>query len=272
MYTSNISYTIYGVNPFMIRIPVIEYLYFGTCLRYLQDAPTGHRIKGTPSILDNIDRFLQTLGDIGLEVTLRISACRDLMDFREELDKTTPTGAELSVNQGDKLSRLMTDIRQTLEAELLVREAFVVTPKILDVSKLLNNVDALFAPDIFSELPEISQYDFAEAGKCIAFERPTAAAFHLLRGTEAVLRHFYCTFVRRKRVSHLMWGDMVKDLRERRKTKRYVTLYNNLDSIRLSYRNPTQHPDKVYDVQEVQDLWPLCVEVINRMTRILKAT
>jgi hypothetical protein len=44
-------------------------------------------------------------------------------------------------------------------------------------------------------------------------------------------------------------------------------LLNQLDYIRAQFRNPTQHPDKIYDIQEVQDLWGLCVDVINRMVK-----
>lgn len=255
----------------MKKQPIAGYYWFGTNVRYLQDATVGTPIKGRGNILENIDRLLANLNALGLQVTRRASAYHDLVAFREELEKVTDKDAELSADQSSKLSELMTDIRKTLEAELLGHEAFIVTPKILDTKKLLDNVDSLLAPNIFSALPELTQYDLIEAGKCIAFERPTAAAFHLLRGTEAVLRLFYCTLVCRKRVSPLLWGNMVNDLRNRQKTKKHGTLYNNLDSIRLSYRNPTQHPEKIYDIHEVQDLWPLCVEVINRMIRILKA-
>ena len=45
-----------------------------------------------------------------------------------------------------------------------------------------------------------------------------------------------------------------------------IVLLNNLDNIRQSFRNPTQHPEKIYDIQEVQDLWSLCVDVVNRMS------
>jgi len=42
-----------------------------------------------------------------------------------------------------------------------------------------------------------------------------------------------------------------------------------LDNIRRSFRNPTQHPDKIYDIQEVQDLFGLCIDAINRMITLL---
>jgi hypothetical protein len=91
----------------------------------------------------------------------------------------------------------------------------------------------------------------------------------MLRGTEAVIRNFYKMEIRQKRIKSLLWGDITADLRKRAKTKKYDALLNNLDNIRITYRNPTQHPDAKYDIQEAQDLWGLCVEVVNRMTKIL---
>ena len=115
-----------------------------------------------------------------------------------------------------------------------------------------------------------SQYDLTEATKCIAFERPTAAAFHILRATENVLREFYKTNIRTSRVKDLMWGSMIKDMQEGHPTKKKNipnadVLLNQLDYIRKQFRNPTQHPDKVYDIEEAQELWNLCGDVISRM-------
>src|SRR5262249_30309736 len=146
--------------------------------------------------------------------------------------------------------------------------AYVVTPKILDVQRLLGNVSILFAPGVFQKLPEIAKRDYSEAGKCIAFERPTAAAFHLLRGTESVLRAFYCHLAKRRRVS-MMWGPIVQDLQKRKRAAIHLDLLNHMDHIRTSFRNPTQHPEKVYDIHEAQDLWSLCVDATNRMAKAL---
>ena len=253
----------------MKKQSIYTYYFFGTCIRYLQDVKAGASIKGEGYILENIDSLLKSLDELSLHVTRRVAY--DLAVFRDELSKKKGNKPVVSEEEASRLSKVMGGIRKTLDAEIMGFEAFVVTPKILDVKKLLDNVASLLAPDVFSSLPQIAKYDINEAGKCIAFERPTAAAFHVLRGTEEVLRLFYCTLIRRRRVSPLMWWDMVNDLRSRQKTKKHETLYNNLDNIRFSFRNPTQHPEKIYDIHEVQDLWSLCVEAINRMIRILKA-
>lgn len=122
------------------------------------------------------------------------------------------------------------------------------------------------APKVFNKLPEIAIKDFDEAGKCIAFERSTAAAFHLLRATESVLRNYYLSIVKRNRVSPLNWGPMLKSLRSRKKRPDDVLL-DHLDGIRRNFRNPTQHPEKVYDINEAQDLLGICIDVVNRMVQ-----
>jgi hypothetical protein len=246
-----------------------KYVYFGTCLRYLQDASIQMPVKKQGTALYNIKHFLSKLEELELNVTRNLSKTYELTQLENDLEKVQDD-ANLSSDEAMKLTSLITSIRDTLMAEISAREAFVVTPKRIDTTKLIKDVSLLLRPGVFIELPSVAQYDIGEAGKSIAFERPTAAAFHLLRATESVLRHFYCTLIRQKRVHNLLWHDMVEDLRNRRKTEKYSMLYNNLDNIRFHYRNPTQHPDKIYDIEEVQDLWSLCIEVINRMITVLQ--
>ena len=215
-------------------------------------------------IRDNIDSFFQYLDDLDLVVTRRAS--RVLSNFAATLPDAE--GATLSPEQSALLTKIIARLRNTLDAEIEGFEAYIVTPKRLDVAKLLNDTPSLLAPGVHGKIPVIAQFDLAEAGKCMAFERPTAAAFHVLRATESVLVAFYEAIVRQKRVDR-MWGPMVIDLKKRRKAKLYEVLLNNLDNIRRSFRNPTQHPELTYDIHEVQDLWALCIDVINRMAKAL---
>lgn len=185
----------------MINQPISQYIWFGLFWRFLQDAQTGFHIHGENLVLANISRVLEGLESLGLLVTLR--AAKDLGELRDEL-QVMPAGSTLTAAQATNLQTLMNDLQRTLAAEAQGNFAYIVTDKRLDVRKLLARPQDLFAPDVFQNLPEVAKYDFAEAALCIAFERPTAAAFHLLRGTEDVLRTFYCTVVRRDRVDPLL--------------------------------------------------------------------
>ncbi len=245
---------------------VYPYFNFGTSLRFLQDVKEGYLVHGEGHVKDVLDRFFSYLSELNLQVTLRASV--DLRKIQVTLIQTAADG-RLTVEQANTLSSAIAQIRHTLEAELMGFEVFILTPKRIDVKKLLSNIPDLFAPRTFNKLPDVARYDLIEAGTCIAYECPTAAAFHLMRAAEAVLRKFYFVHVQRNRTAQL-WGPIVQDLQNKRKFRgnaEYSALFANLDNIRLSYRNPTQHPEKIYDIQEVQDLWGLCVDVINRMSR-----
>jgi len=255
----------------MISQKVHAYYFFGTCVRYIQDAKEGVLLGGPAKvggwyIRANLEVFFKHLEEYGLVITIRAS--HELREGYDELS-IKPPEHRLTAPEAARLSTSMTTLRHTLDAELEGLSAYIVTPKRLDSSKLLNEVAALLSPGVFEKLPSIAQYDLSEAGKCIAFERSTAGAFHILRATEAVLRVFYVALVKRGRGS-LMWGPILADLRRRRAGKAHGVLIANLDNIRMSFRNPTQHPDATYDTHEVQDLWALCGDAISRMAKILK--
>jgi hypothetical protein len=245
----------------MYQKSITNYIWFGQHLRYLIAVIEGWPIHGDGYIVANIERVFEHLKEFDLPVTLR--SCTPLEEILKEL-KALPPESKITQEQATRLNNIVIDIRKVLEAESSGKLTYTVTEKRLDVSKLLYDVASLFGKNVFTLLPDIAKYDFNEAGLCIAFSRPTAAAFHLLRGTESVLREFYCSRVKRNRVSSLLWGPIVAHLRKRKSPPPEVLL-NNLDNIRVSYRNPTQHPELRYDIDEAQDLFGLCVEVVNRM-------
>ncbi len=113
-----------------------------------------------------------------------------------------------------------------------------------------------------SALPQQSRLDFDQAGKCFAFDVHTAAAFHLLRGTEAVIREYYELIVPGpKRASAKMrnWGVYIKLMRTHDGDANVLSL---LDHMREVYRNPVTHPEENYTDERVQVLFGLCVSAV----------
>src|SRR3972149_1233666 len=239
--------------------PILVYISFGTAFRFLNDANGGTPVYGDGWVIENIKRFFSLLKEFDLPVTERASW--ELKTFHTKMLKKVKNHRLTSV-EAKELKDIISGIRKTLFAEAKGKVAFIVNDKRYDVNKLLGDVRSLMAPGIFEKLPGVAKYDLEEAGKCIAFEHPTAAAFHILRGTESVLRNYYCSIVKRSRVNPLLWGAIVTSLRSRRSFQS-ATLLNHLDNIRLSFRNPTQHPEKIYDIQEGQDLFGVCIDVVN---------
>lgn len=253
----------------MKKTRILHYFAFGYNYNLLRFTQPGFSVRDdSDSLISRIDEFFEELNTLDLPVTR--TAATDLRTLRKSLEKKYKDGL-IDDELAGKVTEAINKLDTTLDAELSLRTAFVITPKRIDVTKLTSNVSSLFAPKVFEKLPRVAQYDLSEAGLCIAFQRSTAAGFHLMRATEAVLREFYCHHVKRNRVD-LMWGPIIQGLSNKQKFKNdenYKILFNNLSNIRQSFRNPTQHPEKIYDIEEVQDLWGLCVDVINRMAKDL---
>jgi|SRR5579872_2616021 len=240
-----------------------NYIIFGTQLRFLLDAKEGWRIHGDSWVLQNIDNFVANLDAFEMPVSRR--AAWELVTFANDNLRALGEDAVLTTALATELQETMYRLRPTIYAESAGNIAFVVTDKRYRVDKLLDDVGSLMAPGVFRRLPDIAQHDYSEAGICIAYLRPTAAAFHLVRACEAVLRQFYRGMVRQRRIAEpWMWGPMVDDMRGRR-VRPDQTLLHNLDGMRQNFRNPTQHPDKVYDIDEAQDLFAACIDVTNRI-------
>jgi hypothetical protein len=247
-------------------------------------ARAGWQIFGEGRIAEAIADLATKLDEANLRVSTRLFESTESLaqKWEEEAKKwaaENPDGNPeewkkerlLTKDEAESLSKNASNLEQTVWAEAKGQVSFITREKRYDINRLLDDVGSLMAKGVFDGLPDLAQSDFASAGRCIAFELPTAAAFHLMRGTEATLRDFYCGIVKRDRVNPQMWGPMTAHLRKRRDMPPEV-LMNNLDNIRRSFRNPTQHPEKVYDVDEAQDLMSLSIDVVTRMQRHLQET
>src|SRR5713101_1281341 len=91
-----------------------DYIYFGTCLRYLQDSQPEDTVHGKGKTIDNIDKFLNSLDALNLDVTKRASeklnALRTKLLKKEKREK-------LTLREARGLQRISTDVRNTLMAE-----------------------------------------------------------------------------------------------------------------------------------------------------------
>lgn len=237
---------------------------------FLQTLEYGQVIESENSggIKGNLRGFLNRLEKFGFHVTRR--AATGLEKYCKEKCTGKSDGDTLSDEEVDRIRVLATEIRSTFDAEALGLFAHILTDGRFSSDSLLNDPWKLFADTTKDRLPSIARFDIEEAAKCIAFQRPTAAAFHLMRATEATLKEFYCGIVKRERGT-LMWAAMITKLRGRRAPPDGALL-DHLDSIRRNFRNPTQHPEKIYDLSEAQDLFGVCVDVVNRMASKMPET
>jgi hypothetical protein len=242
---------------------IYQYYAFGWNYSILRKPIVGAEISGE---IERLKRFFDTLAELNLQVTQ--TAAEKLKEVMERLERL-PKGRTLDQQLATEIRDELNKIDATLDAELKLRTAFIVTPKRIHVDHLLNSPQSLFGQDVFTGLPIICQFDFKEGCRCVAFAMSTAAAFHFMRATEGLLRELYCHVVKRDRIKTLLWSPMVEHLRKRRGSPVPKPLLDNLDNIRLNFRNPISHPEARFEMDEIQDLLPLTIDVANRIVKLI---
>lgn len=172
-----------------------------------------------------------------------------------------PIGALIA----SKISERMQALEQVVFAESATKKIYILPDRRFNTEYLLNNPSKLLKDGAFEKLDEIAQHDINGACKCLLFGQSTAAAFHILRATESVLKSYYFHHRKKDRLKKPMWADMVSQLQAKKVGKPSLGLLKSLDNIRQTYRNPTQHPEAIYDIDRVQDLFGVCLDVIGQM-------
>lgn len=249
----------------MKRKSIYSYYAFGYNYRLLRSLDTGDHVHGEKnSAISRITGLFEKLKELDLQVTLKVS--KDLQDVLEELE-SLPSDSKLDALMVKKAEAALLKLDPTLDAELQLRDSYIITPKRYDISKLLSRPAELLGEKVFQSLSVRSQKDLSLACACIAFSQPTASAFHILRATEETLKNLYFANVRKNRLTTPMWAGMVEALRKKKTHKLKPALLDQLDTIRKNYRNPTQHPDKFYDIDEAQDLLNSCIAALNMMSK-----
>lgn len=261
----------------MLRRPIDGLIRVGELYRYLIHCEEGFQIT---NVGEAIDELLKACGTYGLNVTLR--AAGELQEFRsQELcgpppfdpsDSCEPVesiGIQVGNTRASKLISIVETLGSTLFAEARGIYSFFLSEKNIPIETLTEHPHTLLPEGVFNALPNIAKTDFLESSFCLAFGLGTAAAFHILRCTEAVLREYYCMIVKRKkdRLKRLLWSSMLDQLRQRKTKRPDDEILKGLDYIVLSHRNPTSHPEKAYDIDEAYEVFNLCIGAIPRIVK-----
>jgi hypothetical protein len=133
-----------------------------------------------------------------------------------------------------------------------------------DTSVLTDNGENLFPASLVDKVPD-SIADVAAATRCLAFELPTAAAFHLHRANEAVLRKYFDHLAGAShRPASGNMGEYINVL----KTKKLgdPKVLDVLRGIKDLHRNPLMHPDdSIKSIDEAISLYAAIRAAIGYM-------
>jgi len=125
---------------------------------------------------------------------------------------------------------------------------FVTQKRGYDTFSLLQQADVLFPDELRSKVPE-AIFDIQEAGRALAFERFTAAGFHIFRAVESVVRRYW---------AHVSGGKAPPKVRslgvyiaalEKAKVDdpKVISALRQLNTL---HRNPLAHPEVALTMDE----------------------
>jgi hypothetical protein len=126
----------------------------------------------------------------------------------EEIENT-----KLQIVDVLKLQSLYSKFETLFLGDLQAGSLYLVSPKGgYDTEKLTEAGETLFSGDLWLKVPDAIP-DLIQAARCIAFELPTAAGFHLHRAHEAVLRVYWdCVTGGKPRPKQQNMGEYLKQL------------------------------------------------------------
>lgn len=124
---------------------------------------------------------------------------------------------------------------------------------------LVRSAEANIPEDVIKAMDEEAKKDFREAGRCLAFELPTACAYHTMRAVEKLVRIYY-GLVTKKETDKIEWKTCTDELKRAGADLKTVQV---LDQIRDLHRNPVAHPEIFVSMKEAQVLFNIAISVIT---------
>lgn len=158
------------------------------------------------------------------------------------------------------LSNGKEEFEKNFEREHRNIDVFTVTPKgIYNTHLLMERPELQFPEKTRAILPTQTVYDLKQAGRCLAFDLPTACAFHVCRATEALMIAYY------ELLAGHAWAYKKRDwkiyIEQLNVSKAPPKITQRLEEIRALDRNTYIHPDLNAGLEEAQVLFGLCIGV-----------
>jgi len=242
----------------MIKIDGAYIFQFGLRMRPVTDIPEEER--GMFDMYLSTDDPRTALLEFMLQSVFREElgpVQKSATTFLEELDKYN-SNEPMSIFE-DKtkvypwsvrtLKEKYREFEHVLNATLQMSSLYYVSPKGGYNTQYLTDLgDAIFPKELAAMVPGAIP-DVKQATRCIAFELPTAAGFHLHRANESVLRAYWDSVTGgMDRPTEGNMGVYLAELNKLNKGKKSVR--EHLKSIKDFHRNPLMHPEQSLETVE----------------------
>lgn len=205
-------------------------------------------------------RLTKPANDLQAAIKSAIENCRSL-----EPDEHPSTDILFELQEVDR------EFQAVLKAEMGAADMFLVQQKgAFDTPTLIDHGVSAFPIELPEKCPE-AEFDANSAMRALAFELPTAAAFHFFRLIEIVLgRYFDEQSGGEQRPQNKSVGSYIQKFEKFKNPDE--KLLSSLRDLKDLYRNPTIHPeDRISSVEDAINLFGLVRAVIAHLLHQLPA-
>jgi hypothetical protein len=235
------------------------------------------RLSGAVRLLNGPDLWLKDFltETEGMEMsdsraaarTLRVTIGRLFGDLAAALE-VNAKNAHDAVVEGATIARIRAELQTFEDAftrDYKQLDVFTVTRKgLYSTRALIERPETKFSANLLAVMPQKTIQDLQEAGRCLAFERPTACAFHICRATEALMLAYYEKLAKKPWPFAKRDWNIFNDHLVKQGAPKAIT--NRLAEIRED-RNAYAHPDVTVPLDEAPIVYDLCTGVMFYMAK-----
>jgi hypothetical protein len=195
------------------------------------------------------------------------ATCSALLDSIRALTGNVIRDEVLTWQEVRDIKENLSKFEISLQSDFGMRDTFIVSPKAAYSTTLLAERGETVLSEAVHDLVPSLKDDVHDGCRCLAFELPTAAAFHFFRAVEAMAKS-YGEFVRAKPFSERekrgglgSYSNLLKE------TSLAVDqrITNAIDQLAGLHRNPTMHPGWHISKVEILATLGMSVSVIETM-------
>ncbi|NGO63370.1 hypothetical protein G6N76_06760 [Rhizobium daejeonense] len=271
----------------MIRVNLIDYFELGEYLQTMQKSLSveksmaGEVLFAIWLIPPKLEKFISD--DNGFETCKRVagellSAINEWIPANVMVNgqySSEKMNIELYSYQWNAMLKKLGSFRSVFEAECNDVDVYSVGQiAIYRTRDLVANASKAIPAEFRADMSREALKEFDDAGRCLAFDLPTACGFHALRGTELVMDDYLRAYGVTKKL--FTWNEYIKAAEElangkgiNPKPSRKVTAM--LDRMRSLDRNPLMHPRDELDAASAGQLFSLTAITVAEMVKDMRA-
>jgi hypothetical protein len=201
-----------------------------------------------------IEKFLKESAHVPLRLS-KLSAQKLLEKFRKLSDMTVEKidwNRKVHKDELSDIHRMLDEFEAVFSNEAQGLDVFSIRQKqAYSMTTLIEHGEEVLPKPIRDLVSDFAKNEIREATKCIAFDLPTAAGFHMLRGLESALRDYYDILSNgapRPTTKHgkdVPMGNYVNEVERLGAHEKVVSV---LRQIKTLHRDPHMHPESVFEM------------------------